>query len=248
MRSCLALLVAVVAVYLPATVHSGCVVGRITCYDDHSTGMDNIIAGSDQIYDGESLTQEYCAQLCADRNAALAGVDSSNGCYCGNAITAGAAIRPLSECNMVCTGSRTPADWKQTGRGMCGGDWRQGVYAVNCSGPPVPPPAELSKLVNPCRDASSPLARLPFCDTALPLPARVADAVSRMSLAEKISCLGSQSGAVASLGLPAYNWWSEATHGVAAGRTGVRNDKVTPYETNFAFPITTAMSFNRTCK
>ena len=38
-----------------------------------------------------------------------------------------------------------------------------------------------------------------------------------------------------------YQWGSEATHGIAT----VVNDATTPHETNFAFPITTAMSFNR---
>jgi hypothetical protein len=167
------------ALCLPALAHSGCSPGAITCYNGHSTGAQNIIAGSDQVYGADSLTQEYCAQLCADRSATLAGVDSGNGCYCGDAITAGAEVRPLAECNMVCTGSRTE---------MCGGDWRQGVFGVNCSGAPVPPPAELPKMVNPCRGgaASNPLAAAPFCDASLPLPARVADAVGRMTLAEKV--------------------------------------------------------------
>ena len=35
-----------------------------------------------------------------------------------------------------------------------------------------------------------------------------------------------------------YQWGSEATHGIAT----VVNDARTPDETNFAFPITTAMS------
>merc|ERR1719199_723092 len=66
--------------------------------------------------------------------------------------------------------------------------------------------------------------------------------ISRMTLAEKIGNLGNNAVAIDSLGLPKYNWWSEATHGIASGR----NDAQTPYESNFAFPITTAMSFNRT--
>ena len=41
---------------------------------------------------------------------------------------------------------------------------------------------------------------MPFCNGSLPLAARVADALGRMSTAEKLSCLGSQSGAVPSLG------------------------------------------------
>ena len=36
--------------------------------------------------------------------------------------------------------------------------------------------------------------------------------------------------------MPAYNWWEEATHGVGAHGHET---------TNVAFPITTAMSFNR---
>ena len=39
------------------------------------------------------------------------------------------------------------------------------------------------------------------------------------------------------------NWWSEATHGIS--HVGNTPSKGTQYETNFAFPITTAMSFNR---
>eukprot|EP00440_Ansanella_granifera_P058946 gb/GFBE01063890.1/.p1 GENE.gb/GFBE01063890.1/~~gb/GFBE01063890.1/.p1 ORF type:complete len:787 (+),score=165.40 gb/GFBE01063890.1/:1-2361(+) len=97
-------------------------------------------------------------------------------------------------------------------------------------------------LVNPCLEANSPWAKQPWCDATLPLDQRVEDMVKRMTLQEKIGSLDTTSPAIASLGLPAYNWWSEATHGLSH----IRNDDGTPYETNFAFPITTAMSFNRT--
>ncbi len=51
---------------------------------------------------------------------------------------------------------------------------------------------------------------------------RVDDLVSRMTLDEKISQLMSASPAVERLGVPAYNWWNEALHGVArAGRATV---------------------------
>ncbi|RYY56818.1 MAG: glycosyl hydrolase [Chitinophagaceae bacterium] len=51
---------------------------------------------------------------------------------------------------------------------------------------------------------------------------RAADLVSRMTLPEKISLLGYRSKAVDRLGIPAYNWWNEALHGVArAGQATV---------------------------
>ena len=95
---------------------------------------------------------------------------------------------------------------------------------------PEPP-----ELVNPCFQA--PFKDMAFCDARLPLEARVSDAVGRLSLAEKLSALGTSTPALPSLGLKAYNWWSEATSGVAT----VRHTRTT----KFPFPITTAMSFNR---
>ena len=41
---------------------------------------------------------------------------------------------------------------------------------------------------------------MPFCDSTLSLEARVKDAVSRMTLAEKISALGTKTGEIKSLG------------------------------------------------
>ncbi len=52
-------------------------------------------------------------------------------------------------------------------------------------------------------------------DPSQPLDARVKDLVSRLTLEEKVSLLGYQSKAVPRLGIPAYNWWNEALHGVA---------------------------------
>ncbi|MES2062075.1 MAG: glycoside hydrolase family 3 N-terminal domain-containing protein [Bacteroidota bacterium] len=54
-----------------------------------------------------------------------------------------------------------------------------------------------------------------YKDNKKPLDARVKDLVSRLTLEEKISLLGYQSKAVPRLGIPAYNWWNEALHGVA---------------------------------
>ena len=43
--------------------------------------------------------------------------------------------------------------------------------------------------------------------------------VGQMSLREKASQLRFDSPAIERLGIPAYNWWNEALHGVARGGT-----------------------------
>jgi beta-glucosidase len=48
---------------------------------------------------------------------------------------------------------------------------------------------------------------------------RSQDLVARMTLDEKISLLGYNSAAIPRLGIPAYNWWNEALHGVARAGT-----------------------------
>jgi len=47
---------------------------------------------------------------------------------------------------------------------------------------------------------------------------RAADLVSRMTLEEKVLQMQSTAPAIPRLGVPAYNWWNEALHGVATGR------------------------------
>ena len=44
---------------------------------------------------------------------------------------------------------------------------------------------------------------------------RVRDLVSNMTLEEKVSQLRYDAPAVKRLGIPSYNWWNEALHGVA---------------------------------
>ncbi len=54
-----------------------------------------------------------------------------------------------------------------------------------------------------------------FRNTSFPVNERTADLLKQLTLAEKISLLGYNSKAVPRLGIPAYNWWNEALHGVA---------------------------------
>jgi len=54
-----------------------------------------------------------------------------------------------------------------------------------------------------------------YKDAGQPLDNRINDLISKLTLEEKVSLLGYQSQAVPRLGIPAYNWWNEALHGVA---------------------------------
>ncbi len=53
----------------------------------------------------------------------------------------------------------------------------------------------------------------------LPPGDRARDLIARMTIAEKISQLMDDSPAIERLGIPAYNWWNEALHGVARAGT-----------------------------
>lgn len=58
-----------------------------------------------------------------------------------------------------------------------------------------------------------------FRNSQQPIDARVNDLLNQLTLPEKVSLLGYRSKEVERLGIPAYNWWNEALHGVA--RAGV---------------------------
>ena len=82
--------------------------------------------------------------------------------------------------------------------------------------------------------AADGVAPAPYLDPSLPIAQRVDDLVHRMTLEEKASQLVNQARAIPRLGIPAYNWWSEALHGVA--RNG--------YATVFPEPIGLAATFD----
>jgi beta-glucosidase len=62
---------------------------------------------------------------------------------------------------------------------------------------------------------AAPKADFPFQNPDLPLDQRVDDLVGRLTLPEKVSQMLNASPAIDRLGIPAYNWWNEALHGVA---------------------------------
>jgi beta-glucosidase len=73
----------------------------------------------------------------------------------------------------------------------------------------------------------------PFMNPKLSPEERAADLVHRMTIEEKASQLVNQARAIQRLGIPAYDWWSEALHGVAVDGT-----------TEFPEPIGLAATFD----
>ncbi|KAK6131145.1 hypothetical protein DH2020_035113 [Rehmannia glutinosa] len=86
-----------------------------------------------------------------------------------------------------------------------------------------------------------------FCNTHLPINKRAHDLVTRLTLEEKISQLVNKASAIPRLGIPYYQWWSEALHGVAVA-TGVENgvsfNGTIKAATSFPQVILTAASFD----
>lgn len=70
----------------------------------------------------------------------------------------------------------------------------------------------------------------PYKNTSLPTEQRVEDLLSRLTLQQKIQLMQNASPAIPELGIPEFEWWSEALHGV--GRNGFTT----------VFPITMAMA------
>ncbi|OMO86875.1 hypothetical protein COLO4_20868 [Corchorus olitorius] len=83
-----------------------------------------------------------------------------------------------------------------------------------------------------------------FCNASLPTEARVADLVKRLTLQEKILFIVNSAGSVSRLGIPKYEWWSEALHGVSNVGPGTKFTSLVPGATSFPQVILTAASFN----
>ncbi|KDP20482.1 hypothetical protein JCGZ_05335 [Jatropha curcas] len=88
------------------------------------------------------------------------------------------------------------------------------------------------------------MANFVFCDKSLPYDVRARDLVNHMTLQEKVQQLGHGAYGVPRLGLPKYNWWSEALHGVSSVGPGTFFDEVVPAATSFPTVILTTASFN----
>ncbi|XP_040379316.1 beta-D-xylosidase 4 [Oryza brachyantha] len=95
-----------------------------------------------------------------------------------------------------------------------------------------------------CDASNATVAGYGFCDRSKSAAARAADLLGRLTLAEKVGFLVNKQAALPRLGIPAYEWWSEALHGVSYVGPGTRFSPLVPGATSFPQPILTAASFN----
>jgi len=95
-------------------------------------------------------------------------------------------------------------------------------------------------------DAQQRVYSFPFQDPSLSEEQRVNDLVSRMTLKEKADQLLYTAPAIPRLGIPAYNWWNEALHGVArAGYATVFPQSITianSWDESLMFNVASAIS------
>ena len=88
--------------------------------------------------------------------------------------------------------------------------------------------------------------QLPFRNPDLPIEKRVADLVGRLTLDEKVKQMLYNAPAIERLGVPAYNWWGEALHGVArAGKATVFPQAIglaATWDSDLMFRVATVIS------
>jgi len=94
--------------------------------------------------------------------------------------------------------------------------------------------------------APAPVKRYPFQNPSLPTAKRLDDLIGRMTLTEKVGQMRFTAPGIARLGIPPYNWWNEALHGVA--RAGVATvfpqaiGLASTWDTSLHFQVATAVS------
>jgi beta-D-xylosidase 4 len=110
----------------------------------------------------------------------------------------------------------------------------------------TPSPSDSTYVCDPSRYAKLKLdmSSFAFCNSKLPYNVRAKDLVTQMTLPEKIAQLGNRADGVPRLGLPKYEWWSEALHGVSNVGPGTVFDDLVPHATSFPTVILTTASFN----
>lgn len=95
-----------------------------------------------------------------------------------------------------------------------------------------------------CDSADPKTNSFTFCVATVPIHKRAQDLISRLTLDEKISQLVNSAPGIPRLGVPAYEWWSEALHGVSGYGLGVSFGGKIGGATSFPQVILSASTFD----
>ena len=116
----------------------------------------------------------------------------------------------------------------------------EGCVSGRMAPTPAPPPTP-APVPTGCEYA--PQSAFPFCNASLPVQARVADLMSRMTTEEKLQFLQSRNPAIARLGIPSYDWDTEVLHGIFSSHNNFPASTI-PRPTIFPNGIGLAASFD----
>jgi beta-D-xylosidase 4 len=98
-----------------------------------------------------------------------------------------------------------------------------------------------------CNKRESTTSQFPFCNTTLSNEDRAKDLVSRLTLQEKVQQLVNSATGISRLGVPQYEWWSEALHGVSYVGPGTSFNVTVPGATSFPAVILQQRALIRHC-
>jgi beta-glucosidase len=82
----------------------------------------------------------------------------------------------------------------------------------------------------------------PYLNPDLPAEARASDVISRFTLSEKVGQMQNEAPAIPRLSIPAYDWWSEALHGVARAGIATAFPQAIGLSASFDFDLMTRVA------
>ncbi|KAH8705720.1 glycoside hydrolase superfamily [Talaromyces proteolyticus] len=173
----------------------------VGCFTDETTPR---TLNGTQLPDSNANTPESCATQCGLSGYSYSGVEYSTQCFCSHQYpilwsTSSGTQVDTSQCNTPCPGNASES---------CGGGNRIDVYKI--SNPSTSP---YNPTLPNC--AYDPLCSNDVCDSSLSVANRAAALVNALTLQEKINNVQGTASGVARLGIPSFQWDSEALHGVA---------------------------------
>lgn len=179
---------------------------------------------------------QACADACGYLGYNLSGTEYTTQCFCGSSINpiASEVSQNSSTCSYACPGN--PSE-------VCGGTYFMNLYSISNPNPNPPPQTVRREAV--CQ--TNPFCANRACNASLTQDERIAALLAQMSVGEKATNMVNSATGVPRLGLPAYEWWSEALHGVASS-PGVTfnspNGSNFSYATSFPEPILMGAAFD----